>query len=299
MSVHRILILSRNPELYSTRSLFEAGRRRGHFVRIADHLHFDLFIEGRDTNVYLYGEPLQRYDAIIPRIGSTATHQGASVIRHFEAMGIYTTLKADALLRARDKLSCLQILVQDGIPVPKTMLVSNLDSMESMISKINEYPKIIKILSGTHGIGVIKADSRDVMQTMMETFYNLQQKAIIQEYIKESNGSDIRVFVVNGVVVATMERTAAEGDFRSNLHRGGSAKLVDITDYERKIALRSVEILGLEVAGVDMLRSNAGPVILEVNASPGLEGIETTTRIDISKTVMEMIEQRLYERAKR
>ncbi len=292
----RVLILSRNPELYSTRSLYDAGRKRGHFVRIVDYTHFDFYLDGYKTNVFLYGEPIAYYDAVIPRIGSAATMSGAAVIRQFEAMGVYSTLTADALLRARDKLSCLQILIKHNLPVPRSVVVNNLAALDIMAGKINDYPKIIKILSGTHGLGVIKADTHEVLKTMMETFHLLQQKSLVQEFIAESRGSDIRIFVVNNEVVATMIRQAAEGEFRSNLHRGGQAQKIEITEQERKIALKAVEILGLEVAGVDMLRSHGGPKILEVNASPGLEGIETTTHVDISACIFEMIEQRVHER---
>jgi len=287
----RILILSRNGELYSTRSLYNAARRRKHFVRVVDHMHCDLIIDDHANVVYLHGQPLRGYDAIIPRIGNTVTFPGAAVIRHFESMGVKSILASDALLKTRDKLSCMQILTENGIAVPKTIIVNNYNQYHILHHRISEFPKIIKLQSGTHGIGVVKVDDQKSMETWMETFYGLKQKVMMQEFIAEAQGADIRIFVVGGEVVASMKRAAKEGEFRSNLHRGGSATIAEISDQEREVALKAVKVLGLHVAGVDLLRSKKGPLILEVNASPGLEGIETTTRVDIAKKIIQFAER--------
>lgn len=287
----RIIILSRNGELYSTRSLFNAARRRKHFVRVVDHMHCDLLIENERNAIFVHGQPLRGYDVIIPRIGNTVTSYGSAVIRQFESMGVSTILPAEALLRTRDKLSCMQILSQHGIPIPQTLLVNNYSQFHLLHHKIESFPKIIKLKSGTHGLGVLKADNAKSMESMMEAFYGLKQKVLLQEFIKESSGEDIRIFVVGGEVVASMKRSAQEGEFRSNLHRGGHAAIAEISEEERQVALEAVKILDLSVAGVDMLRSKRGPLVLEVNASPGLEGIETTTKVDIAKKIIQFAER--------
>ncbi len=291
----RILILSRNGELYSTRSLYNAARRRKHFVRVVDHMHCDLIIDDNRNVVYLHGQPLRGYDVIIPRIGNTVTFHGSAVIRHFESMGVASVLSADALLKTRDKLSCMQILTEKGIPVPKTIIVNNYNQYHILHQRIPTFPKIVKLQSGTHGIGVVKVDDLKSLETWMETFHGLRQKVMMQEFIEEANGADIRIFVVGGEVVASMKRAAKEGEFRSNLHRGGSSSIAEISDEERRVALESVKVLGLHVAGVDLLRSRKGPLILEVNASPGLEGIETTTRVDIAKKIVQFAERKAKE----
>ncbi|MEL6123781.1 MAG: RimK family alpha-L-glutamate ligase [Bacteroidota bacterium] len=288
----RLLILSRSGELYSTRSLFTAARRRNHFVRIVDHLGCDLLIENGANKVFCNGQSLIGYDAVIPRIGHTVTGQGAAVIRHFESMGLLTTISADALIRARDKMSCLQVLSHKGIPVPTTVMVNTYAEIHHLHKKILAYPKILKVLSGTHGLGVLKADDEQSLIVMMEAFYNLKQKMIVQEFIAESSGHDIRAFVVNGEIVASMMRTAPEGEFRSNLHRGGHGKPVLLSPHEREVAIEATRLLDLPVAGVDMLRSNRGPLVIEVNASPGLEGIETVTKVDVAKKIILYLESR-------
>lgn len=287
----RILILSRNGGLYSTRSLYNAARRRNHFVRVVDHMNCDLMIQNERNIIFVHGQALRGYDVIIPRIGNTVTSYGASVIRQFESMGVATVLRADSLIKARDKLSCMQILSHHGIPVPKTLLVNNYSQFHLLHHKIESFPKIIKLKSGTHGLGVIKADDAKSMESMMEAFYGLKQKVLIQEFIEESKGEDIRIFVVGREVVASMKRSAQEGEFRSNLHRGGTSSVAEITEEERTVALEAVKILGLHVAGVDMLRSKKGPLVLEVNASPGLEGIENTTKVDIAKKIIQFAER--------
>lgn len=287
----RIIILSRNADLYSTRSIYNAARRRNHFVRVVDHMLCDLYVENGINRVFFNGQLLDGYDVIIPRIGNTVTKHGAAVIRQFQSMRIPTVLDADALLNARNKMSCLQLLSMNKIPVPKTLFVNNIYTIGSVKEKIPNYPKILKVLSGTHGSGVLKIENEQLLESMLETFYGLNQKVLIQEFIEESNGKDLRVFVVDGQVVASMLRSAQEGDFRSNLHRGGSAEIVEITEIERKIAIDSVQVMGLKVAGVDMLRSKRGPLVLEVNASPGLEGIETITKVDVAKEIIKYTER--------
>lgn len=248
-------------------------------------------IQNERNAIFVHGQPLRGYDAVIPRIGYTVTSYGASVIRQFESMGIPSLLGSEALIRTRDKLSCMQLLSQKGIPVPKTLLINNYSQMSLLHQKIEEFPKILKLKSGTHGLGVLKADDAKSMEAMMEAFYGLKQKVLIQEFIKESSGEDIRAFVVDGEVVASMRRSAAEGEFRSNLHRGGVAETVQLSEEENRVAIDSVAILGLKVAGVDMLQSNHGPLVLEVNASPGLEGIEKTTNVDIAKKIIQLAER--------
>lgn len=287
----RILILSRNGGLYSTRSLFNAARRRNHFVRVVDHMHCDLMVKNERNAIFVHGQPLRGYDIIIPRIGHTVTSYGSAVIRHFESMGVPTVLSSDALLRARDKLSCLQILSQNGIPVPQTLMVNNYSQFPLLHNKIAEFPKIIKLMSGTHGLGVLKADDPKMLESLLEAFYGMKQKVLLQEFVKEAAGMDVRIFIVDGEIVASMQRRAKEGEFRSNLHRGGKATLTDLSEEEKNVALDCVKALGLQVAGVDILRSSEGPLVLEVNASPGLEGIEGITKIDIAKKIVQFAER--------
>ena len=287
----RILILSRNGGLYSTRSLYNAARRRNHFVRVVDHMNCDLMVKNERNSIFVHGQPLRGYDVVIPRIGHTVTSYGSAVIRHFESMGVATVLTSDALLKARDKLSCLQILSHHGIPVPQTLLIKNYSQLSLMHNKIADFPKIIKLMSGTHGLGVLKADDPKMLESLLEAFYGMKQKVLLQEFVKESAGTDVRVFIVDDEIVASMERRAKSGEFRSNLHRGGKASVTQISAEESDVARQAVKVLGLRVAGVDMLRSEKGPLVLEVNASPGLEGIETTTKVDIAKKIVQFAER--------
>lgn len=292
----RLLILSRSTELYSTRSLFNAARRRNHYVRVLDHVQCDLVVDNDGNKVYYNGQEVKDYDAIIPRIGHTVTKFGASIIRQFMSQGLSSTLDPEALLRARDKLTCLQLLSMHGLLVPTTVYANNQYFLREMSEHIKDFPKIIKLISGTHGIGVIKADDLSTMESMMEAFIGVRQKALIQEFIKESSGADVRAFVVDGEVVASMKRQAQPGEFRSNLHRGATSMAVELTDEERETALRAVEIMGLQVAGVDMLQSDRGPMVLEVNASPGLEGIENTTKVDVARHIIQLAERMVKEK---
>ena len=284
-----IAILSRNPSLYSTQSIVKAARVRHHYARVLDYVNCDIIIESGNLSLSYYGQPVKNIDAIVPRIGSTWTSYGASVIRQFECKNIFTTLGSEPLLKARNKISCLQLLAGEGLGVPRTIMSNNYLEFSRLIDNIG-LPTIIKLLSGTHGMGVILAETKINAESLFETFYKMKQKAMIQEFIAESKGADVRIFVVGDEIVGVMERTAKSGDFRSNLHRGGSSKVVPISNEEAEAALKSVKVLGLHIAGVDMLRSNRGPLILEVNASPGLEGIETTTGVNIAGKIVSFIE---------
>lgn len=286
-----IVILSRNAALYSTNSLVQAAHKRGHTVRVVDHILCDLVIERNKLQVIYYNEAIEDVDVIIPRIGASATIYGAAIIRQFVANGVYSTLSSDALLKARDKLSCLQYLAQKDIDVPKTLIINNQLMIKEMLTKIRGDQKIVKLISGTHGLGVILSENDQNAEAMIEAFQKVRQKALVQEFIKESKGSDIRLIVVGDKVVACMCRQAQEGEFRSNLHRGGTSFEMKPTDQEISVALRASKLLGLEVAGVDMLRSERGPLILEVNASPGLEGIEGTTKVDVAGKIVELAER--------
>lgn len=286
-----IVILSRNATLYSTQSIVEAARLRNHFVRVIDHMSCDLAIESGKSKIYYNNQTIEKVDAVIPRIGSTATSYGAAVIRQFESQNVFTTLNAEALLKARDKLSCLQILSSRGIEVPKTIFNSNLYTMPYLLDEMEPYPIIIKLVTGTQGMGVILAENKSNAESILEAFQTTKEKVILQKFIKEARGADIRAFVVDGQVVGAMKRQARPGDFRSNLHRGGSAETIQLSSVEEEIALKSVDILGLKIAGVDMLKTHAGPLVLEVNASPGLEGIEGTTGVSISGKIIEFVEK--------
>jgi len=286
-----IVILSRSSALYSTQSLYRAAALRGHFVQIVDHMYCDLLIEDGVFKVYYNGQDLSGIHAIIPRIGATVTEYGSYVVRHFEQMGVYSVLKSDSLLKARNKFTTLQILAKNGIAIPDTATTNYSEDLDGFLELFPNHPLIIKLLSSTHGEGVIKSDNASVSTTLLETFLKLKHKVLVQEFIKESSGTDVRAFVVGEKVVAAMERVAQEGEFRSNLHRGGTSESIKLTSEEISIAKKSARILGLQVAGVDILRSNKGPVVIEVNASPGLEGIETTTNINIARSIVSLVER--------
>jgi ribosomal protein S6--L-glutamate ligase len=268
-----------------------AARRRGHAVRVVDHLQCDLTILNGKLGVRYQGEFLGRPDALIPRIGSSVTSYGAAVVRQFEMMGVYTVVGTEALLRSRDKRTALQYLAANQLPVPDSVFTAMPDNVESSLHVLGDYyPVVIKMLNSTQGQGVILGESQQAAQSVAEAFLRLREEILLQRFIEESKGCDIRVFIVGGEVVATMERSAQNGEFRSNLHRGASSRKIRITDQETKLALRAAELMGLEVAGVDILRSNAGPLILEVNASPGLEGIEGTSGVDIAGHIIKFVE---------
>jgi ribosomal protein S6--L-glutamate ligase len=286
-----IVVLSRNPSLYSTQAIVEAGKKRGHYVRVLDHMLCDLIIENGNPQIFYNFQKLENIHAVIPRIGSSATSYGSTVIRQFENMHVFTTLNAEPLLQARNKLTCMQMLSKHGINVPKTGIGNNIYTISSMIDHIGQPPHIIKLATGTQGIGVILSESKSNAESIIEAFQRTEEKVMVQKFIAESKGSDIRVFIIDGQVVGVMKRQAKPGEFRSNIHRGASSIVVKLTKEEEDIALRATNIMGLKIAGVDMLQSNEGPMVLEVNASPGLEGIESTTQIDIAKKMIEFLER--------
>lgn len=291
-------ILSRNATLYSTQTLIKAARRAKHEVVVLDHMRCDIVTESGAPTIFYNGIEIDDLDAIIPRIGTTATSHGAAVIRQFEAMGVYTTMGSEPLLRARDKLSCLQILSAQNIGIPKTIVSNSFYATEELMEELGGFPIIIKLINGTHGIGVILAENKKTGQSVLEAFYKGNQKVMLQEFIKEADGADIRVLIVDDEIVGVMERQAAPGEFRSNLHRGGTSKVIKISEQEATIAKKSAKAMGLKIAGVDMLRSSRGPLILEVNASPGLEGIEKTTGVDIAGKIIALIEKNVKSKKK-
>lgn len=287
----KILILSRNTRLYSTRRLVEAAKERGHEVRVVDTLHCYMNISSLEPVVHYKGEKLSGYDAVIPRIGASITFYGAAVLRQFEMMGVYPLNESVAISRARDKLRSLQLLSRKGVGLPVTGFAHSPDDIQDVIRIVGGAPLVIKLLEGTQGIGVVLAETQKAAESVIEAFMGLNANIMVQEFIKEAGGSDIRCFVIGEKVVAAMKRTAKEGEFRSNLHRGGSAEIVKLTPQERATAVRAASIMGLNVAGVDILRSNHGPVVMEVNSSPGLEGIEAATDKNVAGMIIEFLEK--------
>jgi len=285
-----ILILSRGPELYSTRSLFFAAQKRGHYVRILDYTECSISIEAGQPMVWFRDQALVNIDAIIPRIGSSATFFGTVIIRQFEEMGVFSLTPSVALTQSRDKLQSLQLLAMAGVDFPKTVFSNLTYDAADIIRQIGGPPLVIKLLSGTHGMGVILAKDQNTAEAVIESFYKTKQRVVLQEFIEEARGEDLRAFVVNGKIIACMKRRAKPGEFRSNLHRGGSSLIVKPDEKEIAAVLKAAKVMGLHVSGVDMLQSKRGPLILEVNASPGLEGIETTTGVDIASQIIEFIE---------
>ncbi|MEJ2688119.1 MAG: 30S ribosomal protein S6--L-glutamate ligase [Gammaproteobacteria bacterium] len=287
----KIAILSRKASLYSTRRLMEAGKQRGHEVRVIDTLRCYMNITSHKPEIHYKGEILTGFDAVIPRIGASITFYGAAVLRQFEMMGVFPVNESVAISRARDKLRSLQVLSRAGIGLPVTGFAHSPDDVQDLIKMVGGAPLVIKLLEGTQGIGVVLAETRKAAESVVEAFMGLKANILVQEFIKEAGGSDIRCFVVGGKVVAAMQRTAKEGEFRSNLHRGGTAQLIKITPEERSTAVRAAQVVGLNVAGVDILRSNHGPVVMEVNSSPGLEGIEGATGKDVAAMIIQFIEK--------
>jgi ribosomal protein S6--L-glutamate ligase len=286
-----IAILSRDAKLYSTKRLKEAGEKRGHRVEIIDHMKCVLYIEKKNPMVLYGGKRLDYFDAIIPRIGASVTFYGAAVVRQFEMMKVFTAVESQALIRSRDKLRSLQILSRAGLGLPKTIFMDYSREVEGVIEAVGGAPVIIKLLEGTQGLGVVLAENKKAAKSVIEAFHGIHARIIVQEFIKEAKGSDLRAFVVNGEVVGAMRRQAKEGEFRSNLHRGGTAQVIKLGRVEKHAAITAAKKMGLGVAGVDMLPSNRGPLILEVNSSPGLEGIETATKLDIAGKIYSFIEK--------
>ncbi|MCB1584019.1 MAG: 30S ribosomal protein S6--L-glutamate ligase [Marinicella sp.] len=287
----RIAILSRNTKLYSTKRLVEAATMRGHEVRVLDHLRCYMNISSSSPTLHYRGEDLPHYDAVIPRIGSSVTFYGTAVLRQLEMMGVYPVNESVAVTRSRDKLRSLQLLSRKGIGMPITGFANSPDDIQDLIKMVGGTPLVIKLLEGTQGIGVVLAETKKAAESVIEAFLGLNANIMVQEFIKEAGGADIRCFVVGGKVVAAMKRQGAEGEFRSNLHRGGSASLVKLTPEERRTAVKAAQIMGLNVAGVDILRANRGPVVMEVNSSPGLEGIEKATGKDVAGMIIQFIEK--------
>ncbi|AQQ67769.1 ribosomal protein S6 modification protein [Microbulbifer agarilyticus] len=286
----RIAILSRGPELYSTRRLKEAGEARGHHVDIIDTLHCYMDITRSRPTVRYHGEELPYYDAVIPRIGASITFYGAAVVRQFEIMGTFCVNESVAISRSRDKLRSLQLLSRKDVGLPRTGFACKPDNIKDLIKNVGGAPVVIKLLEGTQGIGVVLAETNKAAESIIEAFMGLKANILVQEFIKEAGGADIRCLVVGGKVVAAMKRQGADGEFRSNLHRGGSATLVRLSKEERATAVNAAKVMGLNVCGVDILQSKNGPVVMEVNSSPGLEGIETATNKDVASMIFEFIE---------
>jgi ribosomal protein S6--L-glutamate ligase len=289
----KIAILSRKPNLYSTQRLLDAAEKRGHEAKIIDTMRCYMNITATRPYIHYRGEELSHYDAVIPRIGASVTFYGAAVVRQFEMMGVFCVNDSIAITRARDKLRCLQLLSKRGIGMPSTGFAHSPDEIKDLIEMVGGPPLVVKILEGTQGIGVILVETAKAARGVLEAFLGLKVNILVQEYIKEAGGADIRCFVVGKQVIAAMKRQAlSPEEFRSNLHRGGIASPIKITPEEKSMAIRAAAITGLNVAGVDIVRSDRGPLIIEVNASPGLEGIEQATQIDVAGKIIEFIEQK-------
>ncbi|MBD1580718.1 30S ribosomal protein S6--L-glutamate ligase [Pseudoalteromonas sp. S16_S37] len=292
----KIAILSRNKQLYSTRRLIEAAKQRGHDILVLDALRCYMNINSDEPEIHFKGEKVIEVDAVVPRIGSSVTFYGCSVLRQFEMMGVYPLNESVAITRSRDKLRSLQLLSRKGVGMPITGFASKPDDVKDLLEMVGGTPVVIKLLEGTQGIGVVLAETRKAAESVIEAFMGLKANIMVQEYIKEAGGADIRCFVIGDKVIAAMKRQAQEGEFRSNLHRGGSASLVRITPEERKTAVAAAKAMGLNVAGVDLLRSSRGPLVMEVNSSPGLEGIEKATGKDIAGMIIDFIEKNAASR---
>lgn len=291
----KLAILSRNRQLYSTRVLAQAARRRGHRAHIVDYLRLHMNITSREPGMYLGRRPIVGYDAIIPRIASTHTFFGTAVVRQFEMMGVYSINESVAISRARDKLRCMQLLARRGIGLPVTAFAHDPEAAGELIDICGGAPLVIKMLEGTQGVGVVLAETRNAAESVIEAFRGLDAHILVQEFIAEAKGSDIRAFVVGDEVVAAMRRQAKPGEFRANLHRGARAVPIELSDQERRTALRATRALGLHLAGVDLIRSEKGPLVIEVNASPGLEGIQAATGVDVADKIIAFIEEHADE----
>ncbi len=287
----KIVILSRNPELYSTRRLVEAAGKKGHEALVVDHLKCNIVIEKKKPSIYYQGEQLENVDAVIPRIGASVTFYGTAVVRQFEMMKVFTAVESQALIRSRDKLRSLQIMARAGVGLPKTVFTNYSKDVDQVVSSVGGAPLVIKLLEGTQGLGVVLAESENAAKSIIEAFNGLKARVIAQEFIEEAGGADIRAFVVEGNVVGAMKRQGKKGEFRSNLHRGGTASIVELSEEERNTALKATRVLGLGIAGVDMLQSKSGPLVIEVNSSPGLEGIEGATGKDIAREIISYVER--------
>lgn len=287
----RLVMLARNPNLYSHQRIVSAARERGHEIDVINTLHVHMNITSSRPTLRYGGRTLPIYDAVIPRIGASVTHYGLAVLRQFEMQGVFPLNESVAIGRARDKLRALQLLAREGIGLPVTAFAHGPKKAEDVLREVGGAPVVIKLVEGTQGIGVILAETDASALSIIEAFSAANIDIMVQEYIKEAHGSDIRALVVGGKMVAAMQRTGRPGDFRANLHRGGNAVAVELTEEERTTAIRAAEIMGLNVCGVDMLRSDRGPVVMEVNSSPGLRGIERATGVDVARLIIEFLER--------
>lgn len=287
----KIAILSRNPQLYSTRRLVEAAEKHGHEAHVINHLLCNIEIEQKGPSLFYGAEYLEGFDAVIPRVGASVTFYGTAVVRQFEMMNVFSVNSSRGIVHSRDKLRCLQVLSKEGIGLPKTVFTNYSRNVEHVVSSAGGAPVVLKLLEGTQGLGVVLAENQNAAQSVLEAFNGLKARVIVQEFIKEAGGADIRAFVVDGEVVGAMKRQGKEGEFRSNLHRGGTATILQLTEEEKRTAIKAAEAVGLGVAGVDLLQSSRGPLVLEVNSSPGLEGIERATGVDIAGKIIAFIEK--------
>ena len=291
----KIAILSQNSALYSTKRLKEAGQEQGHDMRVIDYLRCYMNITSKKPTIVYKGRQLENFDAIIPRIGASKTFYGTAVVRQFEVMDVFSPNESQAISRSRDKLRSMQILAREGVGLPVTGFAHATQDIDGLIETVGGAPLVIKLLEGTQGIGVVLAENYQAAKSVIEAFRGLDANILVQEFIKEAGGADLRCFVVGDNVIAAMKRQGAEGEFRSNLHRGGNAVKIDLSPEEQNTALRAAKAMGLKIAGVDLLRSNHGPVVMEVNSSPGLEGIEKATGIDVAGKIVEFITKNAVE----
>lgn len=287
----KIVILSQDQSLYSTQRLKDAGEKRGHDMTVMDYLRCYMNITSHKPQIIYQGHLVDGVDAVVPRIGASKTFYGTAVVRQFEVMGVFTANESQAISRSRDKLRCLQLLARKGIGLPVTGFAHSTKDIDGLIDIVGGAPLVIKLLEGTQGIGVVLAETHQAAKSVIEAFRGLDANILVQEYIKEAGGMDIRCFVIGDKVIASMKRQGAPGEFRSNLHRGGSASSIKLTPEERSTAIRAAKAMGLRIAGVDILRSNHGPVVMEVNSSPGLEGIEKATGVDVAGKIIEFLEK--------
>lgn len=286
----KIAILSRNEALYSTARLKQAAEERGHEAVVLDHLKCSVTADIRAPRMYYKGELVEDVDAIIPRIGASVTSYGTAIVRQFEMMGVFSANSSISIARSRDKLRSLQIFSRHDVGIPRTIFANHPRDINRLLSEVGGPPVVIKLLEGTQGIGVVLAETKKAAQSVIEAFHGLNADMLVQEFIKEAGGADIRALVVDGKVVGAMKRQGKEGEFRSNLHRGGTSSMIKLSRAEKKVAVLAAKAMGLRVAGVDMLQSERGPLILEVNSSPGLRGIENATKLDIAGDIIKMVE---------
>lgn len=295
----KLALMCRNEKLYSHRRIIEAAEERGHDIEVVDHLRCYINITSNDPNIRYKGEKLPKYDAVIPRIGASVTFYGCAVLRQFEMMGVYPVNQSVAVSRSRDKLRSLQLLARKGVGLPVTVFAHRTNQPGAIMEMLGGAPVVIKLIEGTQGIGVVLGETERAAESIIEAFGGVNTNILVQEFIEEANGEDVRCLVIGEKVVAAMLRKGAEGEFRSNLHRGGSAKSIKITPEERKTAVMAAKAMGLNVCGVDLLRSKRGPVVMEVNSSPGLEGIENATGIDVAGLIIEFVEKSVKQAKKK